>query len=208
MVSAPQYRLVGLPVVGAAAGEAERLEAHGLERDVARQDQEVGPRDLIAVLLLDRPQEAAGLVEADVVRPAVERGESLLAVAATAAAVEDTVGTGAVPGHADEQAAVVAKVGWPPILRIRHHRVEILLEPLIVEGLESGGIVEVAAERVGLGRMLSQGVELELAGPPVVVPGAAAGDVALVDGTLAGVTHFHGFRLLSDEVYEEKGGGD
>src|SRR5215469_10769259 len=66
--------LVRLPDVGTAAAEAEGLEAHRLQGDVAGEDHQVGPGDLLAVLLLDRPKEPAGLVEADVVRPAVERG--------------------------------------------------------------------------------------------------------------------------------------
>ncbi len=85
-------QLFRLPHVGAAAGEPERLEAHRLERDVAGQDHQVGPGDLAAVLLLDRPQQPARLVEVGVVRPRVERREALLAGAGAAAAVGDAVG--------------------------------------------------------------------------------------------------------------------
>ena len=102
-----------------AAAEAERLEAHRLQGDVAGEDHQVGPRDLPAVLLLDRPEQAAGLVEVRVVGPAVERGEALRAGAGAAAAVVDAVGAGAVPRHADEERAVVAVVGRPPVLRRR-----------------------------------------------------------------------------------------
>ena len=84
--------LFGLPHVGAAAGEAEGLEAHRFERDVAGENHQVGPGDFAAVLLLDRPQQAARLVEVRVVRPAVERREALLAGAGAAAAVGDAVG--------------------------------------------------------------------------------------------------------------------
>ena len=101
--------LVGLPHVLASEAEPERLEAHRLERDVAGEDDEVGPRDLAAVLLLHRPEQAARLVEARVVGPAVERREALHALAATAAAVGDAVGAGRVPGHADEQRSVVCR---------------------------------------------------------------------------------------------------
>ena len=78
-VSAPVHVLVRLPDVLAPAAETESLEAHGFERDVAREDHQVGPGNLAAVLLLDRPQQPARLVEADVVGPAVERREALLA---------------------------------------------------------------------------------------------------------------------------------
>src|SRR5690606_26713435 len=108
---APVYVELGLPGVGAAATEAEGLEAHRLERDVAGEDEEVSPGDAVAVLLLDRPEQAAGLVEVDVVGPRVERREALLAGATAAAAILDAVGTGRVPGHADHQRTVVAEVG-------------------------------------------------------------------------------------------------
>ena len=42
--------LVGRPDVGAAAAEAVGLEAHRLERPVAGEDQQIGPRDLAAVI--------------------------------------------------------------------------------------------------------------------------------------------------------------
>ena len=75
------------------------------ERDVAGEDQEIGPGDLAAVFLLDRPQQATRLVEVGVVRPAVERREALLSVSGAAAPVMDAIGAGAVPRHPDEQAA-------------------------------------------------------------------------------------------------------
>jgi hypothetical protein len=70
--------LFGLPRVGAATGEANGLEAHVLESDVAGEDQQIGPRDLLSVLLLDGPEQAAGLVQVAIVGPRVERGEALL----------------------------------------------------------------------------------------------------------------------------------
>src|SRR5690606_19799173 len=111
----PVHVLVGLPGVLAAGAEAEGAEARMLECDVAGQDHQVGPGDLLPVLLLDRPQQPARFVEADVVRPRVERGEALLTAPAATAAVADAVGTGAVPGHADHQAHVAAEVGRPPV---------------------------------------------------------------------------------------------
>src|SRR5262249_16971192 len=71
--------LFGLPNVGATAAETERLEAHRVERDVAGKNHQIGPGDFPAVLLLDRPQQPARLVEVRVVRPRVERRETLLA---------------------------------------------------------------------------------------------------------------------------------
>jgi hypothetical protein len=80
VLATPVNGLLCLPSVGATASETEWLEVHGLEGDVSGKKQEIGPRDLLAVLLLDGPEEAAGLVEASVVGPAVERGKSLLAL--------------------------------------------------------------------------------------------------------------------------------
>ena len=184
--------LFRLPGVDAAAGEAEGLEAHRFERDVADQDVEVGPGDLAAVLLLDRPQQAARLVEVGVVRPAVERREALLAAAGAAAAVGDAIGAGAVPGHADEQAAVVTEVGRPPVLRIRHQGMQVLDHRVQVEALELLGVVERLAHRIGAGRMLVEALEAQLVRPPVTVR-AAAGLPPPENGHLPVVCHV---RLL------------
>ncbi|CAH0051098.1 unnamed protein product [Clonostachys solani] len=200
-LGAPVDGLVGLPGVGAAAGETKGLETHGLEGDVAGKDHQVGPGDLVAILLLDGPQQAAGLVEVAVIGPAGERGESLLTLArkkssgialsylATAAsAVEDAVGTSRVPGHADEETAVVAEIGWPPILGVGHQGRQVGLEGIVVEALELLGIVKVGAEGIRGNSVLAQDVEAELLGPPVAVLGAAASDVGLGVGALA-LTH-------------------
>ena len=74
------------------------------------------------------------------------------ALAAAAAAVVDAVGARGVPAHPDEQAAVVAVVGGPPVLRGGHHRDHVGLERLDVELGELLGVVEVLTERVGLRR--------------------------------------------------------
>ena len=141
--------LVRLPDVRTPAGEPEGLEPHRFQRDVAREDHEVGPRDLPAILLLDRPEQSARLVEAHVVGPAVQRREALLAGPGAAAAVADAVRAGGVPGHANEQRSVVAEVRRPPVLRVGHHRHEILLHGRQVEALELLGVVEVLAHGIG-----------------------------------------------------------
>src|SRR5262249_38051044 len=92
------------------ATETEGLESHRFEGDVAGQDHQVGPGNLAAILLLDRPEQATRLVQADVVRPTVERREALLAPAPSAAAVPYAVATVAVPRHANEPGTVVAEV--------------------------------------------------------------------------------------------------
>ncbi len=161
--------LFGLPDVLAAEAEAKGLEAHRLQGHVARVGDQVGPGDLVAVLLLDRPQQPAGLVQARVVRPAVQRGEALHALAGAAAAVVDAVGARGVPAHPDEQSAVVAVVGGPPVLRRGHQRDHVGLERLDVELGELRGVIEVVAERVGQRRVRVQRRDVDLVGPPVPV---------------------------------------
>ena len=119
--------LLGLPDVFSAESEAEGLEPHRLQGAVAREHQQVGPRNLLSVLLLHGPKQAPGLVEAGVVRPTVERGETLSTLAATAAAVCNAIGAGSMPAHTHEESAVVPVVGRPPILRRRHQRDDVAL---------------------------------------------------------------------------------
>src|SRR5215217_2493833 len=83
--------LLGLPDVLAPEAEAEGLEPHRLQGAVAGEDEQIRPRELPAVLLLDGPEQPARLVEARVVGPAVEGGEALRTAAAAAPAVGDAV---------------------------------------------------------------------------------------------------------------------
>src|SRR6266702_2437908 len=48
----------------------------------------------------------------------------------------------ALPGHADEQAAIMAIVGRPPVLRIRHQGMKVRDHRVQVEAFEFLGIVE------------------------------------------------------------------
>ena len=172
--------LLGLPDVLAPAGEAERREPHRLQGAVAGEDHQVGPRDLPAVLLLDRPEQPARLVEVRVVGPAVEGREALLAGAGASAAVADAVGARAVPRHPDEERPVVAVVGRPPVLRRRHHRLDVLLHGVEVEGLELLGVVELRAHGIAHGWVLVENAHVQLVRPPVAVrPAGSARDRAL-----------------------------
>src|SRR5688572_11747066 len=166
--------VLGLPDVLAAAGEAECLEPHRLQRHVAGQDDQIGPRNLPAVLLLDRPEQPARLVDVRVVRPAAEGREPYLARTRTAAAVVDAVGAGGVPRHADEESPVMAEVRRPPALRVRHHRLEILLDSGEIQRLELFGVVELRAHRIARRMVRVEGVQTQLVRPPVAVRSAAA----------------------------------
>src|SRR5262249_15298261 len=108
--------LFRLPDIGAAAREAERLEAHRLQRDIADKNHQVGPRNLASVFLLDRPQQAARLVEVGVLRPGVQGRKTLLSGAGASTAVGDAVGARRMPCEANEQSAIVAEISRPPRL--------------------------------------------------------------------------------------------
>ncbi len=123
----PVHVQIRLPGVFTTGGKAEGAKAHGLQRHVAGEDQQICPGNLLAVFLLDRPQQAARLVDVDVVRPAVERRETLLAAPGAATAIAQAVGAGRVPGHADELRTVVAEVGGPPVLRVGHQLAQVVL---------------------------------------------------------------------------------
>src|SRR4029077_10559500 len=101
--------------VSPSAAETEGLKPHRLQGDVTAENHEVGPGDFPAVLLLDRPEQAARLIEAHVVRPAVEGRKSLCSGPCAASTIGDPVRACAVPRHTDEERPIVAIVGRPPI---------------------------------------------------------------------------------------------
>ena len=189
LLGAPVDVLFGMPDILAPEGEAKGFQAHGFIGDIARQDHQIGPADAVAVFLLDRPQQAPGLVKADIVGPGVERGKALVAGAATAAPVSEAIGTRRVPGHAHHQPAVMAPVGRPPVLAVCHQCGQILLERGDVELLQFLAIVEVRPQRVGLRIMLMEDVEVECFGPPAQVGLAAFGDAAVHHGAFSGGVH-------------------
>ena len=134
------------PHVSPAEGEAERGESHRLEGAVAGEHKKVGPGDGLPVLLLDREKQTASLVEVAIVWPGVEWSEALRPGAAAATAVMNAVGAGCVPAHANEQTAVVAPVGRPPILGVGHDRVDVAGEFIEVDPGHRLRVVEVGAE--------------------------------------------------------------
>ena len=207
---APVDVLFGRPDVLPSAAETEGLEAHRFECDVAGENHQVGPRNALSVLLLDRPEQPTRLVEVGVVGPAVERGEALRAGARTAATIRSAIGAGAVPGHADEQAAVVAVVGRPPVLRGRHQCVEVLLDRRKVESGERLGIVEGLAHRVRQGRMLMEDAQIELVRPPVAIrraAGSRSGERAVHDRAFALGFDIIAFHVSSPVVVPPPGPG-
>ena len=168
VLGAPVHVLLGLPVVRPAEREARGGEAHLLQCPVTGEHQQIRPGQLLAVLLLDRPEQPARLVQADVVGPAVERGEALHALTAAAAAVGDPVRARGVPGHPDEERAVVAEVGGPPVLRVGHHGVDIGGERRDVQVLHGFAVIESGVRVDDLGILL-QNLQIDRVGPPVTV---------------------------------------
>src|SRR5205823_2923289 len=118
----------GLKDVLTAAGETERLESHRLQGTIAGEYHQIGPGDFVAIFLLDGPKQSSGLVDTDIVGPAIERCEANSAGARTAAAIIDAISAGAMPCHADEERAVMAIVRRPPVLRRRHYFFDVLLQ--------------------------------------------------------------------------------
>ena len=169
--------LLRLPRIFPAAGKAERLESHVLKRNVADQHKKVGPRDLASVFLLDRPEQASGLIEICVIRPAVKWCETHLSCSGAAPAVRDAIGTRTMPGEANEQSAVVAEIRRPPVLRVGHQRLKIVDHRIEIERLELRGIIKILAHRVRHRRVLSKDRQIQTFRPPVAVRPSAAGRV-------------------------------
>ena len=175
LLGTPEGIAFRLEHVLASAAEAEHRSAHAFDRDVAGQNEQIGPADVLAVLLLDRPQQAPRLVEITIVRPTVERLEPLLPTRRTATPIGHAIGAGRVPGHADHERPVVAIIGRPPLLAVGHQGGEIGLQRVIIERLEGFGIIEIFAHRVGRDAMLMQHVDRQAVWPPILVGTAEQG---------------------------------
>ena len=168
-LGAPIDVVLAFPGILAATGKARHRQSHVLERAGARQNDQIGPAQGPAIFGLDRPQQAARLVEVDVIGPRVERRKALLAAARAPAPVADPIGARAMPCHADEQAAVMPKIGRPPALTIGHQRHNIRLDGRQIERLEGLGIVERGARWADLRRVLVEDLEVKPARPPLVI---------------------------------------
>ncbi len=192
---APIGVFLGVPDIFAAKGEAKGFEAHGFIGHVACEQDQVGPAQLVAVFLFDRPEDAARLVEVAVVGPAVERGKADVAMATAAAPIGQTVRARRMPCEADHQPAVMAPISGPPVLAVGHQRLDVGLDGLEVEGLDLFGIVEIRPERIGFLVVLVQDIEVQGLGPPIHDAGACFCHAAMHDRAFANVVAVH-FRLL------------
>ena len=93
----------------------------------------------------------------------------MVAGASTTPAVTDAVRASGVPCHADEERPIVAVVGWPPVLRGRHHLFDVLLQRIDVKGLNRLSVVEILVHRIGQGRILAENLQVQLIRPPVLI---------------------------------------
>ena len=184
LLGTPVDVLLWVPNVLAAKAKAVGLQAGGLVGHISSEDEEVGPGELVAVFLLDGPQQTTAFVEVAVVGPGVQGGEALGTSACAATAVSDPVGAGCVPGQANHEAAVMAPIGRPPLLAVGHECGEVFLHCRHVQFLHFLAVVE-ALERVGLGVLLVQDVQVEGGGPPLHVRDRAGGVSTVHDRALA-----------------------
>ena len=113
---APVNVQIRFPDIFTTGAEAEGAETGVFQRDVTGQHIEVSPGDFLAVFLFYRPQQATGFIEADVIRPGVQRRKALLSTACATATVNGTIGACTVPGHTNKQPDVAAPVCRPPLL--------------------------------------------------------------------------------------------
>ena len=147
-----------MPDVLASSCKTEGLEAHGLIGHIARENEEVCPGNLVAVFLLDGPQQSSGLVEIGIVRPAVEWSKSLVSCIAPSSSVGNPVRSCGMPGHSYHQSAIMTPVGGPPILAIGHKGFKIALQSLQIQLFEFFRIIKVSSHWVAFDVMLMQDV--------------------------------------------------
>ncbi len=95
----------------------------------------------------------------------------------------------------------MAVIRWPPVLRVGHQRIEVLLQGLEVEFLELLGVVERLAHGIAHVRVLMKNLEVQLVRPPVPVRRASAGCLFICSAryrALAVVSHkVSSFRCLN-----------
>lgn len=198
-LGAPVGGVVRLPGVEPPAAEPVGRQTHDLQGAIACQDHQVGPGQGVAVLVLDRLQEAARLVGVAVVPPAGDRREALHPGAGAAAPVGDPVGAGRVPGHADHLRAVIAVVGGPPVHRRGQELLDVALERLEVDLGELSRVVEIRPEGIGRQPVLVEHFHPQAMGIPVLqrrTVAVGAADPVAAERTLARHRERRGVRLV------------
>jgi hypothetical protein len=61
-------------------------------------------------------EKTTSLVKILVIGPGVQRSKTLLTLSGATSAIQGSVGASIMPRKADEQASIVVKIRWPPVL--------------------------------------------------------------------------------------------
>ena len=104
------------------------------------------------------------------------------------------------PCHANHQATIVPPVGRPPFLAVGHQGFQVVFNRFQIQLFEFFGVVKLFAQRISLGVVLVEDVQIQRVWPPVGVGFTGLGDAAVHDGTFACcfIVHSVSHRLLSD----------
>ena len=186
------------PDIFAAKTEAKGFQAHGLIGHIACQNDQVRPRQRIAVLLLYGPEQAARFIEAGIVRPRVQRRKADIACTGAAAAVLHPVRARRMPCQTDHEAPIVAPVCRPPILAFGHQGLDVGLYGVEIQRFDSIPMVVVGIHRIGARTLLVQDVEVEPLRPPLGDGFVGGGVAAVIYGAAAEAWHgvsIHGLGL-------------
>ena len=140
--------------VGPAATQAVDWSAHRSDCDVVGQNQQIGPAEVVAVSLLDRSHQAGAWFRLPISGQLLSGANRWLPVFVPPRPSTVRWGADAMPGHADEQRAEMAVIGWPPVLTVGHQHVQIRLDRVQIKRLERFGIVEIVRHRAGVAAML------------------------------------------------------
>ena len=98
------------------------------------------------------------------------------------------------PCHADEEGAVMAVIGWPPVLGLGHQGHHIGFQGIEVQSLESRSIVKAVSHGARQAGMLMQHLQIELVRPPIAIrlrPDFSGLTAAMHDWTFALGFHRH-----------------
>ena len=99
---APEHVVFRFPDVCAAPSKPKGFEPHRFQGDGSRENDQIGPRDAVAVFAFDRPEQTSGFIQVGVIGPAVQWCKALIAMAGTATAIPNAVSACAVPGQTDK----------------------------------------------------------------------------------------------------------
>src|SRR5699024_3229230 len=141
------------------AGVAEGLEPHLLEADIAGENEQIGPGNLLALLPLHRPH--GGPRPAGRCPALSSEGAKRCWPWSPPPRSGRTRRWRRGPGHADHERAVLAEVSRPPFLIRLLQLLDIGLELLAVEAVELGFVIDIRIHGVACGLPLGEDPEGE-----------------------------------------------